>query len=254
MAKEIIEYEQKQNQRLKESKIILSVGVLLVLISPYLFTRGLGWISFENTGPIGDTIGGITAPIVNLIGAILVYYAFLVQIDANKLILQQIKDEKEEQKINQNRNYVFEVYKLLKEEFSTFSIQEEKQIGSSDTKRTVMVEYKGLEAINKMLSNLMSDHRRFVDDLYKLKEFENMVDLLKKFLITVKETALHPIDKKFFLESVEYIYLSKIKASIEELIKPCTRCGKVHGDNPDKLTDLANEIEVSINQIKKSYT
>jgi iron-sulfur cluster repair protein YtfE (RIC family) len=56
------------------------------------------------------------------------------------------------------------------------------------------------------------------------------------------------------LESVEYIYMSKIKASIEELIKPCSSCGKVHGDNPDKLTNLSSEIEHSINQIKESLT
>ena len=248
------DYEIKQNNRLRQSKLLLFIGIILAIISPFLLTRSMGIISFENTGQIGDTIGGITAPIVNLVGAILVYYAFLVQLDANRLIFQQIKDEKEEQRINQNRNYVFELYKHLKDEFSTFSVQEEKRIGSRDTERTVMVEYKGIEAINKMLYNLMSHRKGFGDEIYKLKEFQNMVELLKKFLSTLNDTVLNPIDKKFFVESIEYLYSSKIKVSIEELVKPCPNCGKVHGGEPEKLTSLSEDIENSINQIKESYT
>lgn len=248
----MIDYQKKQKRRLKQSKIILIVGVLLVIILPYILTRNFGFISFDKTGQIGDTIGGITAPIVNLVGAILVYFAFLVQLDANQLIFQQIKDEKDVSKLNQNRNYVFEIFKLLKEELYSFSILKEKRIGRGE--RYVMVEYKGLKAIEEMLLELMEEHD---DDKnsrksIKLKEFENIIELFKKSLTILHETKLNDIDKKYFLESIEYMYSSKIKSSLDELIIPCENCGKVHYGNPEKLTELNTEIENSINEIKKA--
>lgn len=246
------DYQEKQRKRLKQSKIILFIGIILVVLAPYILTRDFGIISFDETGQIGDTIGGITAPIVNLIGAVLVYFAFLVQLDANNLIFQQIKDEKDEQKINQNRSYVFEIFKLLKDELYSFSIMEEKRLGWNDNERYVMVEYKGLQAIDKMLSNLMHDHEGFGTESYKLKEFQNIIELFKKFLSILDETELNHLDKKYFLESIEYMYSSKIKASIDELVKPCENCGKVHHGDPTKLNELNNEIITSIEKIKKA--
>ncbi|ESU24661.1 hypothetical protein FLJC2902T_31930 [Flavobacterium limnosediminis JC2902] len=247
------DYEKKQNNRLKQSKIILIVGILLLVISPYVLTRTFGIISFDQTGQIGDTIGGITSPIANLIGAILVYYAFLVQLDANKLIFEQISDEKKEQKINQNRNYIFEIFKLLKEEIYSFSIMKEKQVGSFENKRYVMVEYKGLQAIDIMLSKLMHNHEDFNHEDHKLKEFLHIIDLFKKFLRSLNETEINFADKKFFLESVEYMYSSKIKSSLEVLTKPCEKCGEFHSGDPKKLIALNDEIESSITKIKNSY-
>jgi len=246
-------YEEKQARRLKQSKIVLFAGIILVIISPYLLTRNFDLISFDNTGQIGDTIGGITAPIVNLIGAILVYFAFLVQLDANKLIFQQIKDQKKEQKIDQNRTYIFELYKQLKDDLYSFSILREEKIGFKQTEQSVMIEYKGLEAIDKMLSNIMSDHKGFGRGSYKLIEFKSIIELYNKFLTNLKEININQIDKKFFLESVEYMYNSKIKASIIELIKPCESCGEVHDGDPNKLFELSEYIENSIREIKENY-
>lgn len=247
------DYEKKQKNRLKQSKIILIIGVILLIFSPYILTRSLGFISFDQTGQIGDTIGGITSPIANLIGAILVYYAFLVQLDANKLIFEQISDEKKEQKINQNRNYIFEIFKLLKEEIYSFSITKQKQIGNYDNKQYVMVEYKGLEAIDMMLSRLMHEHGNFNQEDHKLKEFLHIIDLFKRFLKSLNETEINQIDKKFFLESVEYMYSSKFKSSLETLTKPCEKCGEFHSGDPKKLVELNDEIESSIIEIKNSY-
>jgi len=62
------------------------------------FTTKSFWIKFDltKTGNIGDTIGGITAPVINLIGAILVYISFKVQSNANqiqyRLLQQEIKN------------------------------------------------------------------------------------------------------------------------------------------------------------------
>jgi hypothetical protein len=71
--------------------LILMFGILLTVLSPIIFT--LPSISqrfnFSSTGSIGDTIGGLTAPIVGLLGAILVYRSFLIQIKANEEIRKE---------------------------------------------------------------------------------------------------------------------------------------------------------------------
>lgn len=58
--------------------------IVLIIISPYIFTHYSSFIKFDSdSAAIGDTIGGITAPFVNVLAAILVYLSFKAQIKAN---------------------------------------------------------------------------------------------------------------------------------------------------------------------------
>jgi len=50
--------------------------------------------NFSETGQIGDTVGGITAPFMNLIGAFLVFFALQAQVKANELIQDQIDNDR----------------------------------------------------------------------------------------------------------------------------------------------------------------
>lgn len=73
--------------------ILFAVGMVLLLFSVvFVFTRNSivpGFAISESKGEIGDAINGITAPITSLIGAGLVFYSFLAQLEANKLIQAQ---------------------------------------------------------------------------------------------------------------------------------------------------------------------
>jgi hypothetical protein len=69
----------------KKIGIILLIGIILTILSPFLFTRQWGIIDFTETGNIGSTIGGITAPFTSLLGAILIYFALVAQRQANKI-------------------------------------------------------------------------------------------------------------------------------------------------------------------------
>lgn len=65
---------------------MIVVLLLIILIAPYIFTLPIFNCyrdSGGNTGTIGDTIGGITAPFINGIGAILVYLAFKEQVKSS---------------------------------------------------------------------------------------------------------------------------------------------------------------------------
>lgn len=61
-------------------------AIILVTLIWVTYATKSGKLDFlKETGPIGDTIGGLTAPIIGLIGSLLVYYSFKAQLRANKI-------------------------------------------------------------------------------------------------------------------------------------------------------------------------
>lgn len=81
--------------------LFLIIVVLLICAAPVIFTQGalFGWEFFDlsDKGTIGDTIGGITAPIVGLLSVFLLWLTLKEQLEFNK---RQDKINKEQQKFN----------------------------------------------------------------------------------------------------------------------------------------------------------
>lgn len=90
---------------------------IAILVLPILITRAafLDIFNFSTTGQVGDTIGGITAPFVGLVSAYLIYKAFVVQVEANKIqsrnneftIALKLIDDLEERFNNENNPYEY---------------------------------------------------------------------------------------------------------------------------------------------------
>jgi hypothetical protein len=77
--------------KVKTGQLLLIIGIIILFLPPIL-TRAtlIELFDYSDTGQIGDTISGITAPFINAIGAILVFFAFKEQIRANELIKEQL--------------------------------------------------------------------------------------------------------------------------------------------------------------------
>lgn len=105
----------------KEFLYFLLIG-LIIFLMPLILTQSSSGISFEDTGEIGDTIGGITAPFLAFFAAILVYLAFKAQIDAN----EEIKKQFEEQRLNENQNFAYTKFKeriyLINNDIDNFEV------------------------------------------------------------------------------------------------------------------------------------
>jgi hypothetical protein len=86
--------------------VIIIILLVFTFFAPILFTS-FTIIDFSNTGEIGDTIGGITAPFVNLVAAFLVYISFREQIKANKLLSKE-----------SSFNYFNSTHKIIAEDLS----------------------------------------------------------------------------------------------------------------------------------------
>lgn len=80
-----------------KGKIIIGVCLCLVaiLLAPYLLTRPFcEELSFVDTGQIGDTIGGTTAPIVGIVSIVLLAYTLIEQLKFNA---KQVDLQRQEQ-------------------------------------------------------------------------------------------------------------------------------------------------------------
>ena len=97
--------------------VIILIGCILIIIAPSILT--LPWrdevlglnTNFKSTGQIGDTIGGITAPIIGLISIILLYITFREQRHTNRWTLI----ENIQSKIEKNLSICLHFY-IYKEE------------------------------------------------------------------------------------------------------------------------------------------
>ena len=110
-----------------KGKIIFGVCLCLVaiLLAPYLLTRPFcDELSFVDTGDIGDTIGGTTAPIVGIVSIVLLAYTLIEQLKFNA---KQVDLQRQEQ-------FKTTFFELLKEQ--------------RDIKNSLFTNYEGVDMQN----------------------------------------------------------------------------------------------------------
>ena len=111
----------EKEKPIKNNKLYpLILGLILILFSSLIiFTRPALWefFDFSKTGQIGDTIGGITAPIINIVGAILIYISFKAQINANKIQFKLLYEEIQNQQKDKNFQVTLELFQSLKNDY-----------------------------------------------------------------------------------------------------------------------------------------
>jgi len=106
----------------KNAKWLLLFGILLTFLFPLLLPL-LNKTGIGNFGVVGDAIGGITNPISQLIGSILLYLALKAQLSANGIVQNQIEKDniKEEQQHNTEQIRTF--YSFFQETIKNFSYE-----------------------------------------------------------------------------------------------------------------------------------
>lgn len=222
----------------------LLIGIILVIVSPFLFTRGWSGISFKDTGTIGDTIGGITAPLTSLIGSILIYFALKAQIDANKLIQDQFDEQKKGDIERKKLSYISEQINIVRSDLNDFTF--------SYKDGNYKFNYTGADAIYEYLQKIK--HRGNHDeDVFttnpKIVELYNILQIFDKLVTLLNTEKIPEQDRVYFISILEYQMNSKIKTTFIALTEykmssqpPCKNCGKRHTGIPDELFDLAESI------------
>ncbi len=74
--------------------IVIVAGILFAIFAPILFTQNGICIGFaEKEGQIGDTIGGITAPIIGILSILLLFFTLKEQMEFNEKQKELSNDE-----------------------------------------------------------------------------------------------------------------------------------------------------------------
>lgn len=232
----------------KDPIVILIIGLFLVLSLPWLLTHSAfsRSLDFSNTGPIGDTIGGITAPFLSLVGSYLVYLALKAQISANILLQNQIDSEREE-------NQISKLYSYLNESINSFCFKAfpEDKLGNKDKLNTT--EKKGGEALYELLDQIYCREyhgdenelmqNQSVSELYSILNIMNL--LLEK--IANDKTNSSEIIKTLAIHQFDYRISTRIRDIEDEALVQydCGECNCKHG-MPTKLKDIIVSIRSKI--------
>lgn len=256
--------EEEIYKNLKKAKWILYLGITFTLLSPFVLTMGAQFhiFDFSDTGQIGDTIGGITAPIVNILGAILVFYALRAQIEANKLIQDQFYEQKKEELENKNTQHISELYKDFVKNIEDFTFEKAKSVGSFETRRAELITYTGSLAIHYYLKDLEfvgvnnphTNEELLTDG--KIRQFYSILKSLDILLDKISNSKIQNIDREFYksliTQKFEYSIFQEIKTDIKITpeSKPCEECGQFHNHFPIWIKDYIQKIKLKLEEIQ----
>ena len=255
----------KVNLNKKEFWILLVVGFIFLFL-PIIMIQDWSGISFMETGPIGDTIGGTTAPFLSFFGSILVFLALKAQIDANEVIKTQFND----QRINDEKNFIYTKFKeriyLINTEIDNFEVafHKGKMISKLEDLHSIAgkkYNFSGLQGINLFLIEYFRDFKE--KDIAEINKFKfddsfhsimlsilNLVILFHNTHTGIKEDQI--LDENFRLELNEllsYTYQSKISFLVEIFH---TNYSSMEKDNAflDKIKGIVDRLRKDYLQIK----
>ncbi len=98
------------------SIVVLLLAMVIIFVLPSWLLTQIPFNGYQNSGQVGDTIGGFSGPIVAFIASILTFWAFWVQYEAN----QQQKNDLARERFE---NKFFEMLRLHKENINEMNIE-----------------------------------------------------------------------------------------------------------------------------------
>lgn len=243
------EKKEEIKKTLKLGKTLLWIGIPLCLLTPILFTLPLGWLDFTNTGNIGDTIGGITAPFINILGAILVFLALKAQILANLVIQDQIDRQDSEKKLEDESKQLNQYYSNLKSSIDGFKFSTIDPWDIGDNEKLIL---EGSEAIYKMFSDYICEYHGTEDDMAsnpKITELISMLEICEKLLSRINSSEISDREMLWTLTSHQFTYriFPRLCDDFPDRIENyhCESCNMEHGF-PERISFLIKSIHERI--------
>ena len=174
--------------------IALLFVILWIFVAPLILLL-LPRLSFSDSGQIGDTIGGLTTPIIGLLSALLLYLTLTKQIESNKISEANSKRAEDES----NFRMVFgEFYEFRK-----------------DIEKYQFKDKDGNDAIEKFITQTISNAKMSVkissyEELDKydrlLSRFDRVLYLKEEFHTSKKQTEFLETE----MEEIFHVYFSGV--------------------------------------------
>lgn len=251
--------KEKIRKTLRTGKILLWIGIPICLLTPLIFTLPLELTDFTGTGEIGDTIGGITAPFINVLGAILVFLALKAQIQANLIIQDQIDQQEIDKKLENESKQLNHYYSNLKSSIDGFkySTIEPWDIGESNKKPIL----EGSEAIYRLFSDYICEYHGTEADMAsnpKVTELISMLEICDRLLTRINKSNINDRETLWTLTSHQFTYriFPRLCDDYPDKIESyyCENCDMEHGF-PERISFLIKNIkEKTNNGLQQSIT
>lgn len=220
----------------KNVKWILWIGAPVLILMPILTTQLDWFFDFTNTGNIGDTIGGVTAPVIGVVSALLIYFSFRAQINSNRLILNQMDIQSLEDRERRDKNHLMEIYYHLRNSIDNFQYMvsgKELLTGSSAFHEYWSVILSGRDSIQKGPSKAFENI---------LKLFEVVLDELKTY--EDKKTDIKLVLFLTELQFNQYVWESYSQGIISGIVEP------TKSNSLSVKADIIKRIESKIEKLK----
>ena len=202
----------------KNLTAVYIIVAAITIIAPWLLTRDWSGIDFTETGQIGDTIGGLTAPFLNLLSVTLLYLTLKEQIKINK-----------RQEYSTTTDIAIKLYESIESRVSSliFLSPDRKQI------------YEGVAALILFDNQTSKGESDFMSH-YTFDEFSKfssgLFDVLLKYksLFIILSSKDYPEDEKrnmFFIFNANYLHVISCAKGSTQIA-------------PDLLKTIIDDVEV----------
>lgn len=241
---------------LGQAKWVLFLGICFILFIPLILTSPAfsKIFDFTSSGQIGDTIGGTTAPFLNLVGAILIFLALKAQVKANELIQEQIDRENETKSIENEVENLNKLYSYLNEsvnnfKFTTLPIKKLKNTGNLNLNDEVT----GGDAFFKLFHQVRCHYHGTQKELFEnqsISELYSVLMIMSLLLDRIDENKTK--NSEILTTLIRHQFLYKITTRIREesfeslQVVFCPNCQCNHG-LPDELRSLIGKIKQQLN-------
>jgi len=201
-----------------------------------ILTTQLDWLfDFTHTGRIGDTIGGVTAPVIGVVSALLIYFSFRAQIAANRIIQVQIDQQRKDELAKREFNFQMEICNHVKEIISNYEQVDKKHFNGSDLK--------GPMALNAILTTLINKKEKdYVDDNL-LKPIKSILYQIELVVRSFKNKEFDNLDIRLPLELICFTFEAHIASGIRDDIKEALNRETLVPENVYKLYKLKTSVE-----------
>lgn len=196
----------------RKALVFLLIGLIIIAIAPYLYVK-FNWfdIPYNDTGEIGDTIGGLTAPFINLIGAVLVYMSFMEQKRANEIQISEL--EKDRHKSDEQNLFLSLEKEFLGVKKDIQDIVIVQYIGREPNRRTERKE--GRRAIAEHFLVLSEKQDEEFLHLMSHSEIEYHLRRLNNLCFYVKNASIGQEEKRILSLKIKDYYDSMIHPIVE---------------------------------------
>lgn len=223
--------ENHQMNLFDKKTVGFTIGLVLLILGCFMVFTIFGthlW-KVENSGEVGDIIGGISGPIISIFGAILIYKSFLVQLEANKIQADNFLKDKEFREL-------WELYKDTKNDFISLDfISPENGIT-----------YNGMHALEKYYKRLCitfvqtQSERGFM--IY------NISGIVLGVLLTIRKihaSRLEKNEKELLISKIALIYDQRFSDIIGQILFQFQDKG-VEADLVKKINEANKEIKANL--------